>query len=318
LGGGLAFNSAGKPLQFSRSATGRYRLVFPGLGARGGEGHVQVTAYGPVPGYCSVASWGGSDFAVDLACSNAKGAGADIPFGVSVTWPRPHATGGNAFISNDVVPGEFPQKAKAVSAYNSSNGAATGAMIVKRIGTGITETTFYGTGTDGDNPGNALVVSHGRDSGWCRVDELHSSGVGDVIATTACFGSMGAPADFLFSLSVVFPLLGSRDFDLAYALIPVPSGAAESAQEATRAYNSGGGAISYLRLGAGRQKVRFPGLETMAPERTGVVQVAGYGRTGSGYCQVEAWDPAAASATILCSDAQGLPDDAPFSIRVLR
>lgn len=317
LGGGTAFNSAGKPVRFSRSAAGRYRLVFPGLGALGGEGHVQVTAYGSVPGYCSVGSWGGTDFAVDLACAKAGGASADLPFGVSVTWPRAHATGGNAFISNDVVPGDFPQKTKAGSAYNSSNGAATGKINVKRLGTGIAETTLYGTATDTANQGNALAVSHGRDSGWCRVVDLHSAGV-DVTVTTACFGKTGAPADFLFSLSVVFPLLGSRDFDMAYAVIPEPSGEAGLMPAATRSYNSGGGAIASQRLGAGRWQVRFPGLETASSERAGIVQVSAYGGTESGFCQVEAWDPAAASATILCSDAQGLPEDSPFSIRVLR
>lgn len=317
LAGGVSFNSAGKPVGFSRIAAGRYHLVFPDLGARGGQGHVQVTTYGAVPGHCSVASWGGPDFGVDLACSDAKGAGADLPFGVSVSWPRAQSTGGNGFISNDIVPAAVQQKAKAVSAYNSFNGAATGEISVMRGGPGITETTFFQMSTDAENTGNALVALHGPDSGWCRVASLYSIGA-DLVVRTSCFRTGGAPSDFLFSVSVVSPILGSRDFGVAYARVPGPSGFADSLPDPDKSFNSGGGAITYKRIGTGRVQLRFPGLETSGPERTGIAHVSAYGEMDSGFCQVEAWSPVVASATILCSDAQGFPEDTPFSIRVLR
>lgn len=317
LGSALAYNSAGKAVQFSRTGTGRYRLSFPGLGQVGGEGHVQVTAYGAVPGHCSVDSWGGTDFAANLACVDATGADADLPFGVSATWPRPHSSGGNAFISDDIVPSASGQKAKAASAYNSYNGAATGAITVAKIGTGITETAFIRMGSDAVNPGNALVTLHGKEPGWCKISDISMTG-SDVTVVTACFRESGAPADYLFSLSAISPTIGARDFSLGYAIAPGPSGFDDSLPDPSQAFNSEGGPISSKRLGKGRYQVRFQGMEAAGQDRSGVVQVSAYGGTGPLFCQVGDWKPAEASADILCSDAAGYPEDSRFSIQVIR
>src|SRR5207244_2402668 len=74
------FNSSGGTNTITRTSTGSYTVLLPGLGSRGGT--VKVTAQTSASRDCKAAAWAaaGADETVDVRCFDAAGAPVDERF----------------------------------------------------------------------------------------------------------------------------------------------------------------------------------------------------------------------------------------------
>jgi len=84
-----SYNSAGGPITITRSGQGTYAVRFAGLGGNGiVGGNVQLTPYGSGHEHCRVHNWssGGTDFIVNVRCSNTLGVADDTQFTILVNW----------------------------------------------------------------------------------------------------------------------------------------------------------------------------------------------------------------------------------------
>src|SRR5574342_393854 len=77
---GYEYNSTGGDIEIIRTAVGRYRVRFAGMGSSGGVAHVRP--YGATnKGVCTIASWShGIDVNVNVRCFGTDGAPADMLF----------------------------------------------------------------------------------------------------------------------------------------------------------------------------------------------------------------------------------------------
>jgi hypothetical protein len=70
-----------KPVTVSRSGTGSYNVVFPGMDSVSGKTNVKITSYGSDSARCKVASWGSNNASV--RCFSSSGAAKDSRFDVT-------------------------------------------------------------------------------------------------------------------------------------------------------------------------------------------------------------------------------------------
>ena len=201
-----SFNSKGVLNTITRTGVGAYTARLGGVGASGGHGHVQVTAYGDGSERCTVAQWvpmsvgfGVVHEDVSVRCFSVSGAPADSMF--TLTYVDRVSLDG---VATDLYGGgylwaEQPSTASYVPnlLYQwSSKGLVNS---VQRVGTGR-----YAVNFPGQDPrsGAVQVTAYGTtSSAFCKVVDMATiSRIG-----VQCFDTHGTPLDSQFDVTQFTP-----------------------------------------------------------------------------------------------------------------
>jgi hypothetical protein len=303
---GWAYNSAGGPVEVTRSLAGVYQVRFVGMAGGGGVAHARPYGSGNTA-ICVVSNWRASagDQLVTVRCFDSAGVAADSRFVASYT-NRGAAAGALAYLwaSQPSPPIDVPYAPHPTYSYDSTGGAPQ----VWRQSVGVymmvipTVDSHYPVD---HHDGFYQVTAYGTAAVRC---EVH--GENDEMPTPIavfCVDEDGAPVDSRFSVTYAHgtSLLGTG-VAAANAHFGYSSGNANSWNSVGR-WNAGG-APGFLRLEVGRYRVSFPGLAL-----TGGHATAGSRGNPFTYCHVSSWT--AGSVTVHCFDnTTNLPADSEFGV----
>ena len=188
-----SWNPAGTS-RIHRDGTGRYRVVFSGLGALlpvGVGGHVQVNAAGTSKAHCKAQEFGGSPtLTVQVQCYTPAGAPVDSKFTAFVALPAAHLA--YAWGDRPTALSYSP-----FEAYTSNPSGGT--VYIARTGPGDYKVMWSGVDAEIVETGNLQVTAYGPGNAQCKAYD-----VGDEFAIVRCFGPNGEPVDSYYMV-----LLGS-------------------------------------------------------------------------------------------------------------
>lgn len=307
------YNPAGTII-FTKSATGKYRVVFSGLATLGNsEGIVHVTAMSNTAAYCKISDWSSTgDLSAGVACYNAAGTAVDANFNVVALFPRGKLYGGNAYLWSDqsTVAGlSIPYAGRSWNAQTGIDG-----NLVERTAAGTYTVTFKGFGGSADL-GNMMVTATGSTNSRCMVGSWGGN-TNDLIATIYCKTPSGTLTDAQFNLSMVQEYTSSA-FGMATAWVSGPS----TDTRGPYSFSNGGKAISVDTTGVGTYSLTVGGVidQTSRGNRTSTVQVTAYGAANV-TCQLDTggWINFSDLLTnVYCYDGAGSLVNANFNIWVI-
>lgn len=165
------YNSTGGVNTMTRSGTGVYEAVIPGLDTVGGT--VQVTAYGSGAGRCKVSGWGPNVDGqhIGVLCFDASGAPSDERFTLAFATKVPVA-----YLGTEVrgLYGWF-QKSKGLNYKLSKtyrfNNLTGGALIGDRSAKG--DTVVDTLSSPSLVTSNMMVTAYGSDNSYCNVSSWY-------------------------------------------------------------------------------------------------------------------------------------------------
>jgi hypothetical protein len=186
------YNSTGGTNTITRSSTGHYEALLPGLTTIGGT--VQVTAYGSGAGRCKVQGWGPASDGqhINVLCFDATGAASDQQFTLAFANKLPIA-----FLGTKVtgVYGWY-NKPRALHFKLSKtyrfNNLTTGKLTGTRNSKGNTVVEY--PGSPSYSTSNMLVTAYGSDNSYCNV-------YGWTPLYTSCYGQGGHPINSQYDVS---------------------------------------------------------------------------------------------------------------------
>lgn len=294
-----SYNDSGTPPRITRSGTGLYTVVFPGLsGLNATSGNVQVNAVGTSSNYCKAAGWSGDS--VSVACFTNGGSPADTQFSLLFLFPDYHADSRFGFAVAD----QSASASYTPDAARSYNGGG-GAITATRSGTGLYTMTWTGMSAIGTNSGHVQVTAYGPGNARC-----HTGGWGAEFVNVRCFDATGAAVDSQYS--ILYWRSSTADRGLAYAWAHDVSTASYTAH-GSYSYNAAAGAITATRSATGVYAMTWTSMSAIGIN-AGNVQVTAY--SGNGHCKVASW--AAESAEVRCFDAAGAPADAQYDVMLVK
>jgi hypothetical protein len=185
----------------TRSATGRYRVRFPGLGGTTSAA-VQVTAWGAGAESCRATGWqasaDGLDELVDVACHSAAGARIDAPFTLSfherdgMFGVLPQTGAPHGYVVSD-------QQNAAIHTPSTQYNSSGGTNRISRVSTGVYRVRLPGLASAG---GHVQVGAYlpSADPRRCKVAGWSADGADEVV-TVRCFDPSGTVADARFVMS---------------------------------------------------------------------------------------------------------------------
>ena len=187
------YNSTGGTNTITRSSTGKYSVLLPGLTHIGGQ--VQVTAY-DTNGRCWVTDWnvGSSGTTVNVGCADASGAPADEYFDLA------YSIGTTFGDVNSTTAGIYAwANADTKQAYNPDltyayNGLTSGKLTIKRTSVGVYNVTI--PGSPSFTSAIALATGYNTAGGYCGVVKWTGTTV-----YVDCRSSAGTPADERFDVT---------------------------------------------------------------------------------------------------------------------
>lgn len=292
-----SYNSTGQAITIRRYATGYYRVKF--LGQNVSDSNVQVTATtdsGHTRNECVFS--GLISNGAYVRCYNSLGQASNSQFFISIR-KADQATGANtiayAFANNRSSSSYTPWSSYR---YNSAGGAIT----ASRQGQGRYIMTFNGL----DSWGTTIHVTARDTNRYCTVMNLGSG-----TANVSCFGPNGFQ-DSRYTVEVI-KNKSSNAQSLAYARAPYPVNASYTVPTIF-SYNSTGGAVTAVRTGVGRYRIRFAG-QSMSRGNVQVTPVAGPSNAvfgGYKQCNLAGWG--GENAWVRCYDDDGNPADAAYSL----
>jgi uncharacterized protein YjdB len=316
-----SFNSGGGPITITHSATGIYRVSFPGLQPLAGELETfMVSGYGS-NGYCKIASWGngsGTNLDADVRCFAFGAASrADVAFTI-------------ALVSDDLLGNRFgfavaddPFRLSYVPAMSyTRKRQPTDAITVTRRGVGKYAVTF--AGDDGDNEG-IIVTAMGTGGERCQA----ASELVDVTVLVNCWTGAPVgeyddpiPADSKFTIVLSDRGRGFGE-GAGFAFV---DDVALIAQGGTRtlttdAYNSTTNPVRARHVDKGVFEVTFSTLASGASGGRFVALVSDMDEDDSDYCSVTGWTVAGTDlvVTVTCwHEEDGTKDDDAFYLFVIQ
>jgi hypothetical protein len=206
-------------------------------------------------------AWTSSNEAI--ATVSAAGVVTAVAPGGPVTVTATHATGVSGTATITVMPPRFaytvadqPSAASytpiARYTYNSSGGAIT----ITRAATGSYQVRFAGQATPDGKSEIVLITASGPGEAYCKHGAPWANSGADLVATVACYTTLGTPADIAFNITLIGSgALGGR-FGFTYA----DQEATASYFPQTRTYSSARQTMAVSRLSPGVYRVTFTGL----------------------------------------------------------
>lgn len=241
--------SRGQPV-ITRVSTGRYQVMFPGLGGLllGERGHVQVSPHGSAPLRTTVASWahGLSSMSIDVRCFDFDGQPTDGRFVVSYNQsaaPISAYDGSGAHVFADQPTAAYYTPS---SPYTDSNGryGPPNDETVRRLGPGV-----YRVNLPNVRPSissTVQVTGHGPTAVNATVGSWVNDGCGGTNVTVETYDSAGAPVDSRFTLLYLTNRPAAKPV-IGWAWIN-PGGQGQSFQaSSTYSYSSVGQPITVTR-----------------------------------------------------------------------
>ena len=314
------WNSRGGDNTVTRTATGRYRATFPGLGALPNLGSVLVTAYQSGNVRCRVDSWGGSpNMLVNIACDNpSSGFAFDSKFTVSfisdtafgVNQGEEQRRGAFAFADDAASTSFYTPSLR--HQYNSAGGPIRASRFV---GVGQYAMNIPGLITSFNS--SNVPVSRVGSAGYCNPLGSALGLDNGVIVYVNCYNSAGVAENAQYVLTYLTK-------QLATEALPAPAGPARAKAwvlsndpagtpnpTPVLQFNSAGGNNSVTRLALGAYRADFPNLGTAA----GIAHVNA-AVSSNAYCKAHSWGPndSTQEVYVLCFDSGGATVDSPFTV----
>jgi len=306
-------NAVSQANAITRSAPGVYAVTLGGMALDPADqlsGVVHVTARQGNANFCVVQGWNpqNSNRIVDVLCYDAAGVPADTRFDVVFTRP---AAGNEirAFLWMDAPEADFSSPDISYQ-YNAAGPLAT----VERLAVGTYRAFLPALSTDGDV--GFMLSAYGALPRRCRVLDVGVQESGVFAVDVACEDAAGAPADSLFTLSVIRDTaLAAMPYDVlgAYLRTLDPETGEVAPDEG---YNEAGGVNSVSRTATGRYVARLGGFAPF--EAVGNVQVTAVGE-GASHCTVEGMAVAGQNVevVVLCFDGAA-PANSEFALTYTR
>jgi hypothetical protein len=296
-----SFNSAGGTNTATIIGTGRFEVIFPGLG-NGLNSNVQVNAYvtDGSPHICTSQGWSssnGTDVTAYVGCFDFAGNPKSADFSIFYQARYAGSGGWLGFIWADQ-PTAATYTPSSDWNYNGSGTPNT----VTRSSAGVYTATFPGLRAGG----NAQVTAFSFEGGvaaHCEISDWSATGKTTAVGVL-CFDANGNPADEYFNLSYNRSALeseGATNGVYAYAEKP----AARNYTPKFLYSEDGGMYPTTQRFGAVHGQYSFnisnPSNNTIKPF-LGMVSAVG---TGGEYCMVEGYDEPTGSFSmeIVCYDS---------------
>ncbi len=345
------YNSHGAAPQPSRIGTGRYRIVFPGLGSAGDSlVNVQVTPFADSQAVCSADTAEGGDFAIEVSCATTTGRKIEAGFSVTASWARPETTGQNVFavfrpryFKVDPATGTLPDWNNPFAPrFNSAGGS--GPDLAVRQYLMVAATMAWSESQESPGFMDVAVTKRGDVPGFCTASNPFNSGK-NAFVQVSCFEEREQPDSILrfspallpFSLSLNGPPGPAGDFDMASTSVKTDLYPAR-----TESFSSTGGAVESGVLDSvsgwvprhrpdgpdtligirerGHYKVSFRGMGgNMDPMRRATAIVTATSGEAPGTCQIASMESDAdLRFRVLCFNENGLRVNFPFHIRAIR
>jgi hypothetical protein len=303
-----SYNSRSYANQINNPATGHFRVWFPGLG--GGDGNVQVVAYGAGPNRCQVENWSGMpDLRVDVSCHTPAGVPVNTRFLAYFL-----ATDDTAASTREIAYAryEWPPAPSDPAFQWNSNGPLP---VTTRLEAGSYAVRFRNL----MHPDGAAAVT--AVDGGPRFCQVLSSAIYTAGADTGtevrvwCFDTTGRLADSGFSLRYEWRrfVAGSPAREgYAYA-----NHSTSGSYTPTSQFNSTGALNAAARLDTGTYELVYPGVPypdwpPLPGTNYGTSTVLVSARTlGPSYCKVASWTGSTDETTVkvLCFNASGALGD---------
>jgi hypothetical protein len=284
--GSYWYNSTGGGITITRTSTGRYDVVFAGLGTAGGV--AQAQAYGSAANFCNVVRWGpsGADEAVSIACYDSGTAPVDTQF--VANFAVGHQSGAHfSYLWLDQPSQAGKHQVASTYRYDSTGHEPT----VQRLSAGKYRVFLPASYDEQNEPYSFQVTAYGAATFRCKLSKAFvAAGTHDILCTDA----PGTPYDtqFVLSYAAEGSLIGRTD-------------------------NRYGG---YSQTDSGVTQ-SGTGVYTVAAD--GLGQPRGHvvvGATGSNanYCHVGSWSPSgdALKMIVRCFAPNGSPTNAGFRLGV--
>jgi hypothetical protein len=290
------FTTNGGVVTVTRTGTGFYTVLFPGLGKPRGIAH--VTAVNGSPVWCQLLGYGmsGADEVVRVACVHFGWVLSDSRFTVlfSTSSAPPAAPGAYGYVRSDPV-------GTVLDSYNS----AAGAVSVAHGGFGNYSVVLSGLGAPGQAGGVQVTAVNGGGPARCKVAAWGVDPAG-VTVRVRCFDAAGALLDSGWTLSY------QRDRAISGAVSPPKLFGyffdAPGAPLETNGNSVGGlGVNTVVAAGVGLRLVKFPFVGALQDH----VQVTAVG-PGSQWCGLNTiWGTFGGDAVVrdvICFDGAVLSD----------
>lgn len=189
------YNSTGGSNTITRSSTGVYTALLPGLTKVGGNVH--VSAYGSTAARCKTSGWSsdGSGTSVGVLCFDSAGAPVDAKFTMEFSRKLP-----SAFLTAATTQGVYAWASQPGNAsYQTSgpysyNAFGTGKLTSVRDGSGSYHVTF--SDPSSYSTSQVLVTAYGTDNSYCNSD-------GWTPLNVHCYTQGGASKNSRFNVSYV-------------------------------------------------------------------------------------------------------------------
>jgi hypothetical protein len=252
---------------------GQYRVIFPGMAARGGVVH--VTAVNQDPYWCQADGWGpsGADQVVGISCYKAGGGLAPSAFTAmfesSSGTVVPAAQGRFGYVDATAT-GALVDQYNSAGAVNTVTHAGVGRWLVR----------LPGLTTPGPIDGSLQATAVSPNVGArCKIGRWRSSPAGGQQVLVLCFDAAGAPYDTRFTMSFQYERsLFAAAFPpklFGYLWNAPPVGPVSTNFDSI----TGPGTVTLMPAGPGLSLITFPKLA--GPPDTVQVTAAG---VGSEFC----------------------------------
>ena len=201
---GRAWSSTGQAMSISNTGDGIYNVNLPGQDMSGGT--VEVTAFGTNNVYCKVIGWFSST--AQVRCFNGgSGAPQNSQFVLLFSSKVPHNTPASTYVwAHDPSSASYapvsPWTLGLISheGNNNPHSAIASPVNITRSGTGRYRVFLPLMASMHNNPSSVKVTGYGFDGDTCKVRSWAISGA-DANVDVACFSSLGAPVDALYTLT---------------------------------------------------------------------------------------------------------------------
>ncbi len=292
----------------TQTATGTYRVDFPGIGNEVG-GNVQVTAYGSGSERCKVNSWGSSGTTLQAFVGCFTSAGAPVNTLFTASYVRRPVTALCCGAAGAYLWANQPSTASYTPSTTYQWNSTGVNNTITRTGVGLYTANMPGMSFLG---GTVEVTAYGTGSAHCKVTSWFASSV-----NVACFSAAGAPTDSMFTLNYDHQLSPNGGPSFAYAWADQPSSASYTPSTTYQfgalasECSSSVGTITVQRSAVGRYAVQIP---TLSPTGSNV-KVTAYGSGGES-CKVVGWGGSGTGTqvSVACFDAAGAAVDTRYVV----
>jgi hypothetical protein len=214
-----AWNASGGNVNITWTATGQYKVTFPGQNLDSDRGNAQVTATGTNSNYCKVGGLGDDGFTtryVYVHCFNTTGAFANTNFFVSYGAGSltTSVSFGHTLANNPKPPLPYLGPSPYTKSSKSTEcGIVLDRVKITRVSLGRYQVQFDGIPFSDDpnrlhNKTGANVTAYGGGPNYCNLRSWSAVGA-NTLVEVSCYNAAGSAADSTFMLNLSSSMFGA-------------------------------------------------------------------------------------------------------------